>query len=277
MASTMPAPAPAPRIFVNAEGEPLLGAPRAVIFDLDGVLADLCEMHRDLFIEAFNEAVAAGGGCDARMTPALHAEKLEGLSTKTKLAACRALFPAAVFDADAVSARKQARTIEVLAAMTFPTRAQAAFAWARGAGLQVAVYTNSIRATLDIVLRRLGIAHLCDVTLSNEDVPAPKPSPSGYLHAFALLGRAPHECLIFEDSLHGLRAARGSGATVIVRGGAARRAPRRALRRDSPSSPLPPTRSLPRSPFSTRWTLRRTLCAPRSRRARRRRRGACAS
>jgi HAD superfamily hydrolase (TIGR01509 family) len=194
--------------------------PRALIFDLDGVLADLCEMHRDLFIECFNANVVPAGGVAAPggaplMTVSLHAEKLEGMSTKLKLATCRALFPGASYDADAINARKQARTIEELATMTFPTRARAALLWARAAGLKVAVYTNSIRATLDIVLARLGLAELCDLTLSNEDVPAAKPSPSGYVLAFARLGLAAAECLIFEDSAHGLAAARGSGAAVI--------------------------------------------------------------
>ena len=82
------------RHYVNASGSTMLPPPKAVIFDLDGVLADLCEMHRDLFIECFNEAVTLADGTHPDppsgiklMTTALHAEKLEGMSTKLKLRA----------------------------------------------------------------------------------------------------------------------------------------------------------------------------------------------
>lgn len=197
--------------------KPVSYVPRALIFDLDGVLADLCEMHRDLFIEAFNTLAqpAAGAPAGPVLSTEVHALKLEGLSTRSKLKACLELFPGARFDADAVYELKQARTLEVLDGMSFPTRTRAAFDWAKAAGLRIAVYTNSIRATLDVVLKRLGVAELCDLTLSNEDVPAPKPSPAGYVFAMERLALAPSEVIIFEDSAPGLAAAAGSGATVI--------------------------------------------------------------
>jgi HAD superfamily hydrolase (TIGR01509 family) len=219
---SLPFVPPFVRHYVNATGSTILPPPKAVIFDLDGVLADLCEMHRDLFIECFNEAVTLADGTHPDpssgiqlMTTALHAEKLEGMSTKLKLTVCADLFPDLTYDSAAINRRKQERTIEALSTMSFPTRAHSTFVWARAAGLKVAVYTNSIRATLDIVLERLGLTNLCDLTLSNEDVPAAKPSPSGYNLAIAKLGLTPAQVLIFEDSVHGMAAARGSGAVVI--------------------------------------------------------------
>ena len=197
--------------------KPVSFVPRALIFDLDGVLADLCEMHRDLYIESFNELARPPPGAPVGplLSVEVHAQKLEGLSTRSKLKSCRDLFPGAMFDADAVYDLKQQRTLEVLATMSFPTRTRASFTWAKAAGLRLAVYTNSIRATLDVVLARLGIKELCDLTLSNEDVPASKPSSAGYTLAMEKLGLAASEVIIFEDSATGLVAAAGSGATVI--------------------------------------------------------------
>jgi beta-phosphoglucomutase-like phosphatase (HAD superfamily) len=186
-----------------------------LIFDLDGVLADLCELHRDLYIESFNALARSPGVEGPLLSEEVHAEELEGLSTRSKLRACRALFPAATFDDDAVYDLKQARTVERLATHFFPPRSREALAWARGAGLRLACYTNSIRATLDIVMARLGLADLMEVTQSNEDVPASKPSPVGYTQLMARMGVEPAQALIFEDSAPGLAAARGSGAGVI--------------------------------------------------------------
>jgi HAD superfamily hydrolase (TIGR01509 family) len=186
-----------------------------LIFDLDGVLADLCELHRDLYIESFNALARAPGVEGPLLSEEVHAEELEGLSTRSKLRACRALFPTATYDDDAVYNLKQARTVERLATHFFPPRTREALAWARRAGLRLACYTNSIRATLDIVMERLGLVDLMEVTQSNEDVPASKPSPVGYTQLMARMGVAPAEVLIFEDSPPGLAAARGSGAGVI--------------------------------------------------------------
>ena len=186
-----------------------------LIFDLDGVLADLCELHRDLYIDAFNALAAHPALPSPLLSKELHAEALEGLSTRAKLRACRALFPGAAYNDDAVYDLKQARTMEALAARRFPARAREALAWARGAGLRLACYTNSIRATLDLVMARLGLDALMEVTQSNEDVPASKPSPVGYTQLMARMGVDPRQVLIFEDSAPGLAAARGSGAGVI--------------------------------------------------------------
>jgi beta-phosphoglucomutase-like phosphatase (HAD superfamily) len=46
-------------------------------------------------------------------------------------------------------------------------------------------------------------------------VDRPKPDPQVYLRAAELLGVAPDECIVFEDSIAGLRAARASGARVV--------------------------------------------------------------
>jgi beta-phosphoglucomutase-like phosphatase (HAD superfamily) len=54
--------------------------------------------------------------------------------------------------------------------------------------------------------------------VSNEDVSKPKPDPEMYLSAMARLGVGPEECLIVEDNEHGVRAAKASGAHVLVVG-----------------------------------------------------------
>ena len=152
-----------------------------LIFDLDGVLIDLCEFHRDLYIDSFNACATAAGGeatPGGLLTKDVHSDFLEGLSTRAKLRECRALFPGASWDDEAVYVLKQARTQAALEQMVFQPRTRVALEAARAAGLRLACYTNSIRATLDAVLAGLGVAHLFEATMSNEEAPAAKPCHS---------------------------------------------------------------------------------------------------
>jgi beta-phosphoglucomutase-like phosphatase (HAD superfamily) len=184
---------------------------KALIFDLDGVLADLCDLHRLTFIKAFNAAVGT-----SLLDDDIHERHLEGLDTRSKLSVCKSLFPTYSFDSDAVFKEKQAKTADELALYHFPTRTADALTWAKEQGLILACVTNSIRATMDTVLMRLGIANgIFDLTLSNEDVSAPKPSPAGYIAAMERLGVSPLQTVIFEDSARGLAAANASGAHVV--------------------------------------------------------------
>ncbi len=54
------------------------------------------------------------------------------------------------------------------------------------------------------------------ITISSDDVARTKPFPDGYLKAAQHLGVDIEECLIFEDSLTGMRAAQSSGAYLIA-------------------------------------------------------------
>ena len=65
----------------------------------------------------------------------------------------------------------------------------------------------------------LKSAHLFDhfdLIIGNDEVGNPKPHPEIYLTAFDRLGVKPTECIIVEDSPHGVESARASGATVYV-------------------------------------------------------------
>ncbi len=58
-----------------------------------------------------------------------------------------------------------------------------------------------------------------DVIIGNDEVAQAKPHPEIYITAFERMKVAPHECIIVEDSPHGIKAAKESGAHVFeVRG-----------------------------------------------------------
>lgn len=87
--------------------------------------------------------------------------------------------------------------------------------------------TGSPRAIVDNVIVQAPVGAFVG-SISGDDGIAPKPSPEPYRHAARLAGVDPDDsfqmnrCLIFEDSLPGLTAARAAGATVIAVTGHAR-------------------------------------------------------
>ncbi|TDC05830.1 HAD family hydrolase [Streptomyces sp. 8K308] len=60
-----------------------------------------------------------------------------------------------------------------------------------------------------------------DIRITQESVSASKPDPEGFLKAAAELGVAPADCVVFEDSLAGIAAARAAGMRVVGVGASA--------------------------------------------------------
>lgn len=178
------------------------------LFDLDGVLVDLCELHRKIFIKVFNDNNYVSIDSD------FHDKFLEGLSTREKLKKIKTQLCIEI-DEDLIYKKKQEYTLYELHNYPFTSRIKNVLEWVKNQGIRIGVFTNSIRNTLDIVLKKLDILHLIEYSLSNEDVQKPKPSPSGYLKLMEIMNVTPSETLIFEDSLCGRTAAYESGAHVI--------------------------------------------------------------
>jgi beta-phosphoglucomutase-like phosphatase (HAD superfamily) len=62
-----------------------------------------------------------------------------------------------------------------------------------------------------LVLEQLGLSDAFKVVISSESVPRGKPHPDVFLAAAVVLEVPPERCLVFEDSLVGVRAARAAG------------------------------------------------------------------
>ena len=84
-------------------------------------------------------------------------------------------------------------------------------------GIRTAVVTSSNLLKMDNVYRcHPGFREMFDIILTSEDFSESKPSPYCYLKAMKLFGAGPEDCVVFEDSLAGLQAARASGAFVTA-------------------------------------------------------------
>ena len=82
-------------------------------------------------------------------------------------------------------------------------------------GIRTAVVTSSNLPKMENVYRaHPDFKSMFDLILTSEDFTESKPSPYCYLKAMKMLGAGPGDCVVFEDSVSGLHAARSSGAFV---------------------------------------------------------------
>lgn len=81
---------------------------------------------------------------------------------------------------------------------------------------RVAIASSSNRESVEHLVDRLRLHDAIGVRVCAEDCQHSKPHPECYLEAAARLGCDPARCLVFEDSLAGLRAARAAGARTVA-------------------------------------------------------------
>jgi len=180
-----------------------------LLFDLDGVLIDLRELHRDAYISAWNTL-----NPEAKIDSIFHSKFLEARSTKDKIPICEHELNISV-SIDSISSLKQTLTEQMMKDFSGLTSVTDTIRWLKSQGHKLACCSNSIRNTIYIALNKLNIFDQFDIILSNEDVTQRKPHPEIYLKAAAHFGVSPATCLVFEDSIVGKTAAEAAGCTVI--------------------------------------------------------------
>jgi HAD superfamily hydrolase (TIGR01509 family) len=78
-------------------------------------------------------------------------------------------------------------------------------------GFQLAIVSGALRSEIEMVLDLAGLRpHFAEI-IAAEDVGACKPDPQGFNRAREMLDIVPKRCVVIEDSLPGLNAARAAG------------------------------------------------------------------
>lgn len=186
---------------------------KTIIFDLDGVLIDATQWH----YEALNDALKIFGyeiGIEEHLTT------YNGLPTleKLKLMSERKGLPRNLHEIIRVLKRKY--TDERVRQNCNPTHEkQIMLTNLKRKGYKLACCSNAQKYSVVNMLQGAQIDHFFDFVLGNDEGYKAKPEPDIYLAAFKKLKINPGEAIIVEDALHGVEAAKRSGAKVIaVRG-----------------------------------------------------------
>jgi beta-phosphoglucomutase len=82
-------------------------------------------------------------------------------------------------------------------------------------GVKTGIATSAPVENLDMMLRQVPLRHTMDSLMSNEDVIDHKPHPEVYLTTAERLGVLPEHCVVFEDSFSGITAGLAAGAKVV--------------------------------------------------------------
>ncbi len=83
-------------------------------------------------------------------------------------------------------------------------------------GYKIALASSSAMSLIDVVVDKLNIRHYFDLLVSAEFEPYGKPHPSVFLTTANKLNVLPSECLVFEDSVNGMIAAKAARMQCIV-------------------------------------------------------------
>ena len=176
---------------------------------MDGVLIDATDWH----YEALNEALEHFGYSISRDS---HLSTFDGLPTSIKLEMLSESqnLPRSLHTL--INKMKQKYTIIHSYTKCKPTfNHRQCLSQLKRDGYKIAVCSNSIKQSIETMLSLAGLRRYVDVIFSNQDVTHSKPHPEMYLNAMSHFSLEPKECLIIEDSEHGIQAAKASEAYCL--------------------------------------------------------------
>lgn len=177
---------------------------KAALFDLDGVLIDTEEQYDNYWGEIAQELIPG------------HPEMVQDIKGTTLVYTLDKWFSG---EREYLREEVTRRMDEFEAQMPLiPVKGAREYVQKlRALGIPMAVVTSSNRTKMSNVYRRYpAFTSTFDAILTSEDFRASKPDPDCYLKAAARLGFKPEECVVFEDSIKGLKSARAAGTIVVA-------------------------------------------------------------
>ena len=182
---------------------------KGLLFDMDGVLVNNLDIHRQAFAEFFRRygversfddlSRVFGKGNDDIMGELMPKNVVERVGIRE------------------LGYQKEAIYREIYAPIITPQPGLKEFlAEAERNGLKSAVGSSGYRVNVDFVLERCDIARHFSAIVAGDEVTRCKPDPEIYLTAAAKLGLRPEECVVFEDAEAGIESAKRAGVKVVA-------------------------------------------------------------
>jgi HAD superfamily hydrolase (TIGR01509 family) len=195
----------------------------ALIFDVDGTLADTEELHR----QAFNEAFFACG-LAWRWSPHLYAELLQITGGKERIAAYIDRLPLSAIERSEflclipqlhVSKTRLYRELVELGHLRPRAGVKRLMTEARSAGVQLAIASTTSPANVESLLRASfgnEAPNWFAAFATGDVVSRKKPAPDIYELALTMLGLPPQRAIALEDSAIGVRSAKAAGLFTVA-------------------------------------------------------------
>lgn len=189
------------------------GTLKGILFDMDGVLADSEE-----FICEAAQAMFARGGLTVRPADFL---PFVGAGENRYLGGVAEAYG---FDLAVMGGIEQAKALtyeiygELIRGRMKELEGASAFVRScRERGLKTALATSADKTKMVYTLQEIGLStELFDALVNGLDVERKKPFPDIYLRAAELIGLAPSACLVVEDAVNGVEAAKAAGCHCLA-------------------------------------------------------------
>ena len=181
---------------------------KAFLWDLDGVIIDSGAQHYQSWREAF---AVHGVVYDDRQFASYFGMRDDLIVRKVM----GTTVPDPIVHSITEEKERLYRQLVHGSALAFPGVLPLLAAMKKG-GYRVALGTSAPMANVDAVLPQLRLLDAFDAIVCGQDVAEGKPSPDIYLRAAERVGAEPADCIVFEDSPHGLEAARRAGMKCVA-------------------------------------------------------------
>ncbi len=182
---------------------------KAVIFDMDGVIIDSEPLWRKAMISGFNRAGISFSDEDCRKTTGMRFKEVTEIWVKhhkiTHISPAQ--LETEVLDLLIDLINNEGKIIEGILDLLHH---------AKKSDLKIGLATSSSHRLMDAVLKKLNLQTNFDVTVSAEFMSHGKPHPEVFLICANKLQINPNECVVIEDSVNGVIAAKAAQMRVIA-------------------------------------------------------------
>jgi HAD superfamily hydrolase (TIGR01509 family) len=189
----------------SAAARPSGDAPRAVLWDLDGTLLESKLSIRDTMNTVLAErgfAVFTKAELDALIGHPLRDILATKASDRAVVEAMAHRYRAAYNESGWVTVRLNAGLVPLIEDL-------------RHAGIRMAVVTSKGQLETETLLADLGLGHLFDAVVGDDDARPLKPDPAPVREALRLLGVAPERAVMVGDTTFDVGAAVGAGVPCV--------------------------------------------------------------
>ncbi len=184
---------------------------KGAIFDLDGVIVDTAKYHylawKELAAELGFEFLESDN------------ERLKGVSRMRSLEILLEVGGIEATEEEKIkmAESKNSRYVEMLQTLDKSELLEGSEEYLKKLKSEgVLISLGSASKNAPLILSKLGIAQLFDAIVDGNNVSKAKPDPEVFLKGAEMLGLAPEDCVVFEDSQAGIEAARKAGCGVIA-------------------------------------------------------------
>ncbi len=181
---------------------------KGVIFDLDGVLIDSGWAHKQAWFDlAEREGLEFSdkffydtfGMQNAQIIPMLLGRELASV------------------ELEEMSEWKEQRYRDIVSErLTLSPGAERLLAELKEKGFRLAIGSSTPKANLELTFKCLKLDNYINEYVTKEDVKNGKPAPDTFIRAAQKLSLLPKHCVVVEDAVHGIEAAKAAGMSVIA-------------------------------------------------------------